>query len=113
MGASQLRVYGLYARLGRSAKEIRMNRRRRLLLGLGGSAVVAFSGTAAAQGAKGAGAAKQGPRFEVDMLWPKPMPNRWILGSVVGVAVDSRVHIYVLSIPDFFTARTEIGAATN
>src|SRR3954469_7383111 len=52
------------------------------------------------------------PRFEVDMLWPKPMPNRWILGSVTGVAVDSRDHIFVLNVPDYFTARTEIGSAT-
>src|SRR5262245_18938097 len=47
------------------------------------------------------------------MFWPKPMPNRWILGSVTGVAVDSRDHIYVLNIPDYFTARTEIGSGTN
>jgi DNA-binding beta-propeller fold protein YncE len=53
------------------------------------------------------------PRFEVDMLWPKPMPNRWILGSVTGLAVDSRDHIYVLNVPDYFTARTEIGSSTN
>src|ERR1043165_654472 len=53
------------------------------------------------------------PRFEVDMLWPKPMPNRWILGSVSGLAVDSRDHIYVLNVPDYFTSRTEIGSGTN
>src|ERR1041384_6210570 len=52
-------------------------------------------------------------RFEVDMLWPKPMPNRWILGSVTGVAVDSRDHVFVLNIPDYFNARTEIGSGTN
>jgi DNA-binding beta-propeller fold protein YncE len=53
------------------------------------------------------------PRFEVDMLWPKPMPDRWILGSVTGLAVDSRDHIFVLNVPDYFTARTEIGLSTN
>ena len=30
----------------------------------------------------------QAPRFEVDPVWPKPMPNHWILGSVIGVGVD-------------------------
>ena len=25
-------------------------------------------------------AAVQAPRFEVDPLWPKPLPNHWILG---------------------------------
>lgn len=53
------------------------------------------------------------PRFEVDLLWPKPMPNRWILGSVTGIAVDARDHIFVLNVPDYFTARTEIGSGTN
>ncbi len=47
------------------------------------------------------------------MLWPKPMPNRWILGSVTGLAVDSRDHIWVLNVPDYFTARTEIGLSTT
>lgn len=55
--------------------------------------------------------AAQAPRFEVAMLWPKPMPNRWILGSSVGVAVDAQDHVFVLNIGDAFNARTEIGAA--
>jgi DNA-binding beta-propeller fold protein YncE len=41
------------------------------------------------------------------------MPNRWILGSAVGVAVDSRDHVYVIHLTDSFNARTEIGLATN
>ena len=35
------------------------------------------------------------PRFEVDPMWPKPLPNHWILGSVVGVAVDADDHIWI------------------
>ena len=27
----------------------------------------------------------QAPRFEVDPLWPKPLPNHWLLGSTIGV----------------------------
>ena len=38
----------------------------------------------------------QAPRFEVDPVWPKPMPNHWILGSVIGVGVDSRVHVFII-----------------
>ena len=53
--------------------------------------------------------AAQAPRFEVDPLWPKPMPNRWILGSAIGVAVDSRDHVFVVNLTDSFTARTETG----
>src|ERR1019366_446667 len=55
--------------------------------------------------------AAQEPRFEVAMLWPKPMPNHWIEGSSVGVAVDAQDHVFVLNIGDAFNARTEIGAA--
>src|SRR5262245_13445852 len=28
-----------------------------------------------------------GPSYHVDSLWPKPLPNHWILGSVTGVTV--------------------------
>jgi DNA-binding beta-propeller fold protein YncE len=58
-------------------------------------------------------AAPTAPRFEVDPMWPRPLPNHWLLGSAVGVAVDSRDHVYVLHLTDTFNARTEIGAATN
>ena len=59
------------------------------------------------------GQAAQAPLFEVDPMWPKPLPNRWILGSSVGIAVDSRDHVFVLNLMDSFNARTEMGAATN
>ena len=36
------------------------------------------------------------PRFEVDPLWPKPLPNHWLLGSTVGVSVDSRDHVWII-----------------
>jgi len=48
--------------------------------------------TAAAQ-TKGA---IQAPRFEVDPLWPKPLPNHWILGSTIGVWVDSDDHVWII-----------------
>jgi len=41
-------------------------------------------------------AAVQAPRFEVDPLWPKPLPNHWILGSAIGVWVDSDDHIWII-----------------
>jgi DNA-binding beta-propeller fold protein YncE len=47
------------------------------------------------------------------MLWPKPMPNRWLLGSAVGVAVDSKDHVFVINLVNSFTARTETGANAN
>jgi hypothetical protein len=36
------------------------------------------------------------PRFEVDPLWPKPLPNHWVIGSTIGVAVDSRDHVWII-----------------
>src|SRR5437899_4272293 len=36
------------------------------------------------------------PRFEVDPLWPKPLPNHWLLGNAIGVGVDSNDHIWIV-----------------
>jgi DNA-binding beta-propeller fold protein YncE len=54
--------------------------------------------------------AQQGPRFTVDMLWPKPLPQHELLGSAVGVAVDAQDHVFVVHKIDSFTGRTETGA---
>ena len=58
-------------------------------------------------------AAVMAPSFEVDPFWPKPLPNHWILGSAIGVAVDSRDHVYVIHRRQSFNERTEIGAFTD
>jgi hypothetical protein len=72
-------------------------------------------GLAAAQGAGRAQAAQaaQVPTFTVDLLWPKPLPNHWLLGSAVGVAVDSRDHVFVINLTDSFNQRTETGAGST
>ena len=60
------------------------------------------------------GAAPAAPTFTVDPLWPKPLGNHWLLGSVTGVAVDAQDHVWVVHRGyDSFTARTEIGLATD
>ena len=41
-------------------------------------------------------ASVEAPKFEVDPLWPKPLPNHWVLGATVGVAVDSQDHIWIV-----------------
>jgi DNA-binding beta-propeller fold protein YncE len=71
---------------------------------------VALLATAVSAGAQGA---TQAPRFEVDPMWPMPMPNRWILGSATGVAVDARDHIFVVNLMDSFNERTESGSGTT
>ncbi|HZM48659.1 MAG TPA: hypothetical protein VFC14_27845 [Burkholderiales bacterium] len=38
----------------------------------------------------------QAPMFEVDPLWPKPLPNHWLLGWTIGLWVDEQDHIWVI-----------------
>jgi DNA-binding beta-propeller fold protein YncE len=39
------------------------------------------------------------PEFRVDPFWPKPLPNNWLVGAVVGVAVDRRDHVWITHRP--------------
>jgi DNA-binding beta-propeller fold protein YncE len=41
-------------------------------------------------------AATQAPRFEVDPMWPKPLPNHWLIGATIGVTVDANDHIWII-----------------
>ncbi len=43
------------------------------------------------------------PQFEVDPAWPKPLPNRWLMGQASGVAVDRHDHIWVVQRPRTLT----------
>src|SRR5215471_12738086 len=36
------------------------------------------------------------PMFEVDPLWPKPLPNHWLLGSTIGVWVDDEDNVWII-----------------
>jgi len=73
-----------------------------------GAAQSALQRAAAAQG-KGA----QAPRFEVDPMWPKPLPNHWLLGNVIGVGVDKDDHIYIVHRGAATLDRKEIYALQN
>jgi DNA-binding beta-propeller fold protein YncE len=53
------------------------------------------------------------PRFEVDPQWPKPLPNHWVMGNVIGVGVDDRDHIFIVHRNDTFDSTAEIGAVAN
>jgi DNA-binding beta-propeller fold protein YncE len=52
----------------------------------------------------------QAPVFEVDPFWPKPLPNHWVLGSTIGVAVDAADHVWIIHRPD--TVEDNFKAAT-
>jgi len=49
--------------------------------------------------------AAAGPAFQVDPYWPKPLPNDWLVGNVVGVAVDSKDNVWITHRP-----RSQAGA---
>jgi hypothetical protein len=46
--------------------------------------------------ADGQGGTVRAPIFEVDPLWPKPLPNHWLLGSTIGVFVDPQDHVWII-----------------
>jgi len=48
------------------------------------------------QNATAASGSRMVPHFEVDPFWPKPLPNKWVLGRTIGVATDPRDHIYIV-----------------
>jgi len=54
----------------------------------------------------------QAPRFEVDPLWPKPLPNHWVVGAVVGVSVDSNDHIWIVHRPGSLEAKEQYATMT-
>jgi DNA-binding beta-propeller fold protein YncE len=83
---------------------------------LGGALVLAIAGLGLGQAALEADAAQQtveAPRFEVDPFWPKPLPNGWVLGLTIGVAVDSRDHVYIIHRNNQLTPATELGADSS
>lgn len=57
--------------------------------------------------------AVQAPTFEVDPFWPRPLPNHWVMGNVIGVGVDARDHVFIVHRADTFDPTREIGAAAN
>lgn len=78
------------------------------------SIVVLIAGLAAGQSKLQAAIAARSvdaPRFEVDPYWPKPLPSHWLLGSTIGIGIDSRDHVFIIHRGDStLNQRTEVGA---
>jgi hypothetical protein len=53
-----------------------------------------------AQRSQTAEAKVMAPRFEVDPLWPKPLPNHWVTGSTIGVSVDAQDRVWTIHRPN-------------
>src|SRR5215468_4220239 len=47
-----------------------------------------------------AGHGQSVPRFKYDPEWPKPLPNKWKMGGVTGLAVDKDDNVWVLNRPN-------------
>jgi hypothetical protein len=61
----------------------------------------------------GVGAQTQSaPKYKFDPDWPKPLPNKWKMGGVTGLAVDKDDNVWVLDRPNDLRD-TELHAAKN
>jgi DNA-binding beta-propeller fold protein YncE len=81
----------------KSAARYAQVRKLAVSVGLGAFLIGAGSGAPSPDVARApAQASVLAPKFEVDPMWPKPLPNHWILGSVIGVSVDADDHIWVI-----------------
>lgn len=73
--------------------------RRKLYVGVGLAALIAALGVGQAvlnNKAEAQARTVQAPMFEVDPLWPKPLPNHWLLGMTIGVWVDDQDHVWII-----------------
>jgi DNA-binding beta-propeller fold protein YncE len=47
--------------------------------------------------------AQTAPKYKFDPDWPKPLPNKWKMGGVTGLAVDKDDNVWVLDRPNDLT----------
>jgi len=47
--------------------------------------------------------AQTAPKFKFDPTWPKPLPNKWKMGGVTGLAVDKDDNVWVYDRPNDLT----------
>lgn len=57
-------------------------------------------GQSLAEDADAASTAVDVPYFQVDPFWPKPLPNQWVLGSVIGAWVDDEDLVWIVHRPE-------------
>jgi len=85
------------------------NARLVLIAAVVGTFAILVACEVADSGGETAAGEGQVPYFEVDPLWPKPLPNHWILGSTIGVSVDDQDHVWVLHRGSLTLDPNEIG----
>ena len=83
---------------------------RALVLWAGAGFVVLYLTFLPGVPAQGQGQAA--PKYKFDPGWPKPLPNKWKLGGVTGLAVDKDDNVWVLNRPNDLTS-IELEAELN
>ena len=86
--------------------------KRDVYLGLTFLIALLLLGGALYQQPSATAAGAEAPMFEVDPLWPKPLPNHWRIGSTIGVSVDAQDHVWIIHRPATLD-RKELYAAQN
>jgi DNA-binding beta-propeller fold protein YncE len=81
--------------------------KRRLFHACAGAAVIVAGAVAGAHLAEAQ--ARRPPRYEADVNWPKPLPNRWVLGGLGGVCVDAQNHVFILNRQDVLEGELNTG----
>ena len=95
---------------------IRGAQRRNLLCGVAFAAgVIGFSaGVAMLQHAATAQETMvEAPIFEVDPLWPKPLPNEALLGMTIGISIDDQDNVWITHRSSATLNNNEKGAELN
>ena len=49
------------------------------------------------------------PHYEADPAWPKPLPDKWVLGGLGGVCVDKQDHVVILNRQDILEGELDAG----
>ena len=74
-----------------------MKRTRSFYVGVGlVTAVGVLAGLQFVLQTKASAQGMQAGVYQVDPMWPKPLPNHWVLGATVGLSVDSHDHVWIV-----------------
>jgi hypothetical protein len=106
---------GMRQREPREEHMVRQLRQQALLCGAGLAAVlVGLAGVAMLRNAAVAqDRMVEAPIFEVDPLWPKPLPNEWLLGMTIGISIDAQDNVWIVHRGSSTLNNNEKGAELN
>jgi DNA-binding beta-propeller fold protein YncE len=93
---------------------IKLRQQKLVFGGLAAGALVLAAGQALLWSSASAQKAMvEAPIFEVDPLWPKPLPNEGLLGMTIGVSVDAQDNVWIVHRGSATLNNNEKGAELN